>query len=363
MCFIVVGCFCNVVHIWYWIWYPFAAWTLSLRPSSSVNANVEVHLLRSDSFLACRRQKNRSTYSFESLVQFSNNQRLSVKVQIKTGMPTPSSHFIVILDLKVRKSSTKRSGLAHVLYRDCLVFHVDMILVSFPSLSVHQGDNSVWTPRVRRQFLDVSGIDLGGTRLRKVLWPCQEASWFKKEALYPCPRTFFFIMFLQFGSLTINYWKDLKGFFPLPKTTLKDNGAQTATPQDRAASQATGHGQRCLVRNANEPVAEITDLSLQHLEKGKEAWASNLTSCYQWLRSAQADGIDIDIVKVNTNMLLPSTYSVSLVTCLGPAAVKGNFGVENSRVGKDNRSSSPQSRGLRVQAGQLPALEHQGCGS
>lgn len=61
-------------------------------------------------------------------------------------------------------------------------------------------------------------------------------------------------------------------------------------------------------RNANEPVAEITDLSLQHLEKGNKA-----------------DGIDIDIVKINTNMLLPSTYSVSLVTTTqAPANDRGD---------------------------------------
>mgnify|MGYP002803540442 FL=1 len=72
-----------------------------------------------------------------------------------------------------------------------------------------------------------------------------------------------------------------------------EDSAQATSDQSQRTSQ---HRQK-RQRNANEPVAEITDLSLQNMPKGK-----------------QADGIDIDIVKVNSKMLLPSTYSVSLVT-------------------------------------------------
>ncbi|CAJ1351528.1 unnamed protein product [Effrenium voratum] len=58
-------------------------------------------------------------------------------------------------------------------------------------------------------------------------------------------------------------------------------------------------------RSPSEPIVEVTDLSLQKLA-GKEV-----------------DGIDIDIVKVSSNMVLPSTYSVSLVTTTaGPSFQK-----------------------------------------
>mmetsp|Transcript_13799 Transcript_13799/g.28907 ORF Transcript_13799/g.28907 Transcript_13799/m.28907 type:complete len:746 (+) Transcript_13799:40-2277(+) len=85
-----------------------------------------------------------------------------------------------------------------------------------------------------------------------------------------------------------------------------DSEAQGASQKSAVRRTTQEHRQRH--RNANEPVAEITDLSLQHLEEGNKA-----------------DGIDIDIVKINTNMLLPSTYSVSLVTTTqAPANDRGD---------------------------------------
>ncbi|CAE7427739.1 unnamed protein product [Symbiodinium natans] len=74
-----------------------------------------------------------------------------------------------------------------------------------------------------------------------------------------------------------------------------ETDAESRTGEDASHQAASGSQ-----RSPNEPVAQIVDLSLQKLRHDNEV-----------------DGIDINIEKVHTNMVLPSTYSVSLVTTTG----------------------------------------------